>query len=177
MTGKFVTKLMSYVAALHLYRLKSGTKLIQSLRPLQVGQGRSFYKRGGGDIRAVSPSGALHQKPPQPNWGGGGEGGVWTPTHPEFSKTPPHPRSAGLTWGKEVGGPESAVWVLWTPLVREEGQRWEWAQTPGGDTVGNLGTTAVGVGTSHKPIPGPSEFGQHNSTMCRMAHQWPFCNV
>ena len=32
MTGKFVTKPMCYVAALHLYRIKSGTKLIQSLR-------------------------------------------------------------------------------------------------------------------------------------------------
>ena len=33
-TGKFVTKPLSYVAALHLYRIKLGPKLIQSLRPL-----------------------------------------------------------------------------------------------------------------------------------------------
>ena len=32
--GKFVTKRVSYVAALHLYQIKLGTKLIQSLRPL-----------------------------------------------------------------------------------------------------------------------------------------------
>ena len=37
---------MSYVAALHLYRIKLGTKIIRSLRPL--GQGRSFYHGGGG---------------------------------------------------------------------------------------------------------------------------------
>ena len=47
-TGKFVIKPMSYVAALHLYRIKLGTKLIWSLRLLQLGQGRSFYKGGGG---------------------------------------------------------------------------------------------------------------------------------
>ena len=33
-TGKFVTKPLSYVAALHLYRIKLGTKLIRSLRLL-----------------------------------------------------------------------------------------------------------------------------------------------
>ena len=33
-TGKFVTEPMSHVAALHLYRIKLGTKLIRSLRPL-----------------------------------------------------------------------------------------------------------------------------------------------
>ena len=39
---------MSYVAALHLYRIKLGTKLIRSLHPLWLGQGRSLYKGGGG---------------------------------------------------------------------------------------------------------------------------------
>ena len=48
MTGKFVTKPMSFVAALHLYRIKLGTKLIRSLHPLWLGQGRSLYKGGGG---------------------------------------------------------------------------------------------------------------------------------
>ena len=33
---------MSYVAALRLYRIKLGTKLIRSLRPLWLGQGGSF---------------------------------------------------------------------------------------------------------------------------------------
>ena len=40
---------MSYVTALHLYRIKLGTKLLRSLRLLQLGQGRSLYGGGGGD--------------------------------------------------------------------------------------------------------------------------------
>ena len=39
-----VTKPMSYVAALHLYRIKLGTKLIRSLHLLWLGQGHSLYK-------------------------------------------------------------------------------------------------------------------------------------
>ena len=34
LTGKFVTKPMSYVAALHLHQIKLGAKSIRSLRPL-----------------------------------------------------------------------------------------------------------------------------------------------
>ena len=37
---------MSYVAALHLHRIKLGSKLIWSLRPLWLGQGRSHYNGG-----------------------------------------------------------------------------------------------------------------------------------
>ena len=39
----------------HLYRIKLGAKLIRSLRPLQLGQGRSYYK-GGGGVRDVHGS-------------------------------------------------------------------------------------------------------------------------
>ena len=39
---------MSYVATLHLYSIKLGAKLIRSLHPLWLGQGRSLYKGGGG---------------------------------------------------------------------------------------------------------------------------------
>ena len=47
---------MSYVAALHLYRIKLGTKLI-SLRPLYLGQGCGYYKGGG--RRALGGGGFL----------------------------------------------------------------------------------------------------------------------
>ena len=36
-------QIRDYMAALHLYRIKLGTKLIRSLRPLWLGQGRSHY--------------------------------------------------------------------------------------------------------------------------------------
>jgi hypothetical protein len=42
---------MSYVATLHLYRIKLGTKLVRSLRPLWLGQGRSLYKGAWGVLR------------------------------------------------------------------------------------------------------------------------------
>ena len=47
-TGTFVTKPISYVATLHLYRIKLGTKSIWSLRPLWLGQGCSYDKGGRG---------------------------------------------------------------------------------------------------------------------------------
>ena len=46
---------MSYVAALHLYRIKLGTKSIRSLRLLQLGQGRRLYKGGGGYVHRWLP--------------------------------------------------------------------------------------------------------------------------
>ena len=64
--GKLITKPMSYVAALHLYRINSGPKLTRSLRPLWLGQGRSFY--GGYKwLRSINgsskPQGPSHHGP------------------------------------------------------------------------------------------------------------------
>ena len=72
---------MSYVAALHLYRIKLGTKFIQ----LQLGQGRGLYRGGGGVTKCcltvvshpytqdqrvrIPPGGSIHPVRP---WGARG---------------------------------------------------------------------------------------------------------
>ena len=61
---------MSYVAALHLYRIKLGTKLIRSLRPPRPGQGRGYHKGRGYNNTArhktqppIDPRNALAPRP------------------------------------------------------------------------------------------------------------------
>ena len=54
---------MSYVAALHVYRIQLGAKLIRCLSPLWLGQGRSCYKGGGGGLHnpcCRAPGEVLH---------------------------------------------------------------------------------------------------------------------
>ena len=72
-TVKFVTKPMSYVAALHLYQIKLGTNFIQSLRPLWLGQGRRYHQGGKG---GRAPPNRL-QLAPAENLQEGGTGGAW----------------------------------------------------------------------------------------------------
>ena len=61
---------MSYVAALHLYPIKLGPKLIQSLHLPWLGQGRSLYKgerEGGGGYPNCAPQG--HRISVPHHWG------------------------------------------------------------------------------------------------------------
>ena len=65
---------MSYVAAQHVYRIKLGTKLIRSLRLLWLGQGRSYYKGGGGGDQSDLNHSVAIGSGCVTRWGGGGSG-------------------------------------------------------------------------------------------------------
>ena len=70
-------------------KLKLGTKLIPSLRLLQLGQGRGYYKGGGGRrVLSVSPGAVGSQDLGETHWGQWGQWSVWGVCFEPFSDQP-----------------------------------------------------------------------------------------